>query len=655
MSKLRPSVNMCCLLRTILIALFLCSIPESTFAAEHEVSHDSSHPAETQKFQETHIDRKALYSLPDDARSQRGNPSQEEGDGKEMDWAQVEYLPDVETIQEPVVNRTWPPPRFGVFTYSPPKINIRAANSNPLCRTSEGLYGVCYSEESCYLRGGRFNSQCHDSQHICCHFESSCSIETNERVSYYRNPSFPGSDSGNMMCNYQVNVAEDVCGVRVDFLNYSTPVLASCSDTQLVIMAGSKSRTQPICGVRKGYSVTVPMKADEGPLVLSHTLGGPSPYSFNIRITQLRCSALNSWMTENHPMCGILNEGRVRHKRFHSSGLQSPEKRRESRSIQDELMTWESLNITREMTGIPWQRFSHSYLQEFIEKLSPSKLRSSTESLWRILGGMESVRTGWQVAISIKKRLSMSYFCGGMLISRQHVLTAAHCLHRFVRFPYEDIRRHIVFGVGDFKLDELTEADSIFRLAKSISIHHGWDANQYHNDIAVVELNRPVKLREGGISPICLPLGPLAEKDYTGETATLRGWGVTSFNVTPGNVSQTLKSVDLTVVNTTVCRKIWKRADSPRTVYEDVGTISDQQMCLSSTPGAACFGDSGGPSSYQTEDGRQVALGVVSFGPPTCQIGGQFPSIHTFVPKYLDWIRLSTLPLLREEPNSSAE
>ncbi|XP_037084805.1 uncharacterized protein LOC119105447 [Pollicipes pollicipes] len=184
-------------------------------------------------------------------------------------------------------------PTLGVFNSPLPVLPPPALlYSQPICLAPNGERGVCHAAVGCYLRGGTYSSICADERGVCCVFKHSCNIETKERLTYYRNPSFPEDDVGNLLCNYQVTVGPDICGVRLDFLNYSTPVLKKCLDSQLTYLVGKSERSVPFCGMLKGTSVTIPVIEQDGPLVINHVLGGSVPYHFNIRATQIRCASV---------------------------------------------------------------------------------------------------------------------------------------------------------------------------------------------------------------------------------------------------------------------------------------------------------------------------------------------------------------------------
>jgi len=127
------------------------------------------------------------------------------------------------------------------------------------------------------------------------------------------------------------------------------------------------------------------------------------------------------------------------------------------------------------------------------------------------------------------------YTCGGSLINKHYVLTAAHCIETVNGRPVEVVLgEHRVDTDPDCSRDGKCSPPKITRGIKEIIMHESYDEEPaFNHDIALIRLDQEVPLnsedpKNSWVLPVCLPW---AKDDFyrkqlpDGEKATVAGWG----------------------------------------------------------------------------------------------------------------------------------
>ncbi|CAF1606265.1 unnamed protein product [Adineta ricciae] len=240
------------------------------------------------------------------------------------------------------------------------------------------------------------------------------------------------------------------------------------------------------------------------------------------------------------------------------------------------------------------------------------------KSISRIYGGTDAIQNSWPWMVfyrgaSCNVPPCASNVCGGTIISKDYVLTAAHC----IRTTDASL---ISVTAGMHNYSSSTESNTRqTRFAQAIYVHPQYNTTGYINDIAVIRVSPPFTFNTY-VQPACLP-GPEPQPN---DEVIIAGWGALTFG---GPVNKVLKQAYTKVVD--LCEARWANMDS------------SQQICVADSVdgNSACQGDSGGPilSQYQ---GQYVVSGVTSYGSDCITSGtNNKPNVFTRVSFYKSWIK----------------
>lgn len=278
----------------------------------------------------------------------------------------------------------------------------------------------------------------------------------------------------------------------------------------------------------------------------------------------------------------------------------------------------------------------------FLALMMAFSLTSYSQAHHKVIAGVSSSNKEYPWQVSLQTRFG-SHYCGGVLISVNKILTAAHCVEGT---SLKNIRPK--GGSSDGSLDGLRSLGRV----DDVFIHPDYKSKKViAHDIAVIKLKREVRVSDV-VKTVALPRKqnfPFnLQQDFIGLNGKLviTGWGKTntggrlpvpSDQLMEGELSP-LGSSTVDLSKAELREYLLKTYELEDSTVDYLQSLGAQTLILEgkSNGESPCDGDSGGPITYFSKSGP-VLVGISSYvagGDGPCQaIAGA-----TDVQSYLDWI-----------------
>lgn len=233
----------------------------------------------------------------------------------------------------------------------------------------------------------------------------------------------------------------------------------------------------------------------------------------------------------------------------------------------------------------------------------------------RIVGGTTAPDGAWPSQVGLLYRSDpdnfRAQFCGGTVINRSWILTAAHCVEDFAASQIDILT----------STQSLTSGGTRYP-AVEIRVLPGFEAHTYHRDVAVIRIDRPT----------VAPVQPFLDQGVAvegGTAAVATGWGTVEYESSTYPIQ--LQQVTVPVLTDSQCRTT---APSGYPAYGS-SYMSSSMLCAGQLGKDTCQGDSGGPLVVGN-GGIWTQVGITSWG---SDCGAGWPGVYSKVSAFSNWVK----------------
>ncbi|KAK9510468.1 hypothetical protein O3M35_005249 [Rhynocoris fuscipes] len=208
---------------------------------------------------------------------------------------------------------------------------------------------------------------------------------------------------------------------------------------------------------------------------------------------------------------------------------------------------------------------------------------------------------------------AISTFCGGTIVTKRHVISAAHCTTKITA-------THVVVG-----MDHLSRRDGGTVIPVEKTINHAYKPSYATSkDISILILAEEIKFSRN-VGPACLPTH---DPNLDNQPVIAIGWGgMTRQEFEAGRDGLQLKKAYLRAISMDSCNPVWDGRWP---------TNPPIHVCTWHKNRDVCFGDSGGPVVWlDPETNRYTLIGIPS-ACDGCKL--EKPALHTALHYYYPWV-----------------
>lgn len=226
----------------------------------------------------------------------------------------------------------------------------------------------------------------------------------------------------------------------------------------------------------------------------------------------------------------------------------------------------------------------------------------SRKEISKIIGGssISITQYPWQIYL-----VAGQYMCGGSIISKDYIMTAAHCVTGIAAS-----NMHIIAGATN------PYASGTRYNISEVHVNEGYNSTTLLNDIAILKTSGSIDCTY--CTPIKLVNTDLTYEGVTdpGVMTTITGWGLTQAN--PAVFPVNLQVAQVPIVSNATAMFVWSTIPSTDIMAGYYNGNKD-----------ACSGDSGGPMSIPLWGEYRLA-GIVSWGSKNCDTYGGYTRVASF-------------------------